>query len=63
MNFVQKTQADHYARIHSMKQTVRNPLVSLREMAAEPFRLFFPLGVLAGLIGVSLWPLHFMGVK
>jgi len=33
-----------------------------RQVAAEPFRLFFPLGVLFGLLGVSLWPLHFLGV-
>lgn len=32
------------------------------ELAAEPFRLFFPLGVLLGVTGVSLWPLHFLGV-
>lgn len=31
----------------------------MRELAAEPFRLFFPLAVLAGLAGVSLWPLYF----
>lgn len=31
----------------------------MRELAAEPFRLFFPLAVLVGLAGVSLWPLHF----
>lgn len=28
----------------------------------EPFRIFFPLGVLAGISGVSLWPLYFTGV-
>ncbi len=28
----------------------------------EPFRLFFPAGVLAGILGVSLWPLHFGGL-
>ncbi|MGZ4965036.1 MAG: NnrS family protein [Limisphaerales bacterium] len=36
--------------------------ISMRELAAEPFRLFFPLAVLVGLAGVSLWPLHFGGV-
>jgi uncharacterized protein involved in response to NO len=29
---------------------------------AEPFRLFFPLGTLVGLSGVSLWPLFFAGL-
>jgi uncharacterized protein involved in response to NO len=29
---------------------------------AEPFRIFFPLGVLAGISGVSLWPLYFSGM-
>ena len=28
----------------------------------EPFRIFFPLGLLAGVMGVSLWPLYFAGV-
>jgi uncharacterized protein involved in response to NO len=28
----------------------------------EPFRLFFPLAVLAGLIGTLAWPLHFSGL-
>ncbi len=28
----------------------------------EPFRLFFPLAVLVGISGVSLWPLYFSGV-
>jgi uncharacterized protein involved in response to NO len=28
----------------------------------EPFRIFFPLGTLVGLSGVSLWPLFFTGI-
>jgi len=28
----------------------------------EPFRIFFPLGVLTGISGVSLWPLYFAGI-
>jgi uncharacterized protein involved in response to NO len=28
----------------------------------EPFRIFFPLGVLVGISGVSLWPLYFTGI-
>jgi uncharacterized protein involved in response to NO len=28
----------------------------------EPFRIFFPLGVLVGISGVSLWPLFFFGL-
>jgi uncharacterized protein involved in response to NO len=31
------------------------------QFAAEPFRVFFPLGVLSGTLGVALWPLHFLG--
>lgn len=30
-------------------------------LAEEPFRVFFPLGILASVIGVALWPLHFAG--
>jgi uncharacterized protein involved in response to NO len=28
----------------------------------EPFRLFFPIGALMGVLGVSLWPLFYAGV-
>jgi uncharacterized protein involved in response to NO len=35
--------------------------VSWKEVGEEPFRLFFPAGVLAGVVGVLLWPLHFAG--
>jgi uncharacterized protein involved in response to NO len=39
------------------------PLPSLRTMfCEEPFRVFFPLGLLAGIVGLSLWPLFFWGV-
>lgn len=31
--------------------------VSFADLHREPFRIFFPVAVLAGLIGVSLWPL------
>lgn len=37
-----------------------SPFVTL--FAREPFRLFFPLATLAGIIGVLLWPLHLLGV-
>ena len=33
----------------------------LTRLAGEPFRLFFPLGVLASVIGVMLWPAVFRG--
>lgn len=33
----------------------------MADLAREPFRLFFPAGVLAGIVGVALWPLHFWG--
>jgi uncharacterized protein involved in response to NO len=33
------------------------------DLGKEPFRIFFPAGVLAGLIGVALWPLYFSGVS
>ena len=36
--------------------------VTIGEVGKEPFRLFFPEGVLAGIVGVSLWPLHFGGL-
>src|SRR6266498_5921626 len=34
--------------------------ISFPDLAREPFRIFFPAGVHAGIVGVSLWPLYFM---
>src|SRR5215470_444110 len=28
----------------------------------DPYRLFFPLGILLGVMGVSIWPLYYFGV-
>lgn len=36
--------------------------VSTKDLAAEPFRLFFPAAVIVGILGVSLWPLYFSGI-
>ncbi len=35
--------------------------IGFAALGNEPFRLFFPAGVLAGILGVMLWPLHFAG--
>lgn len=35
--------------------------ISLDDLCEEPFRLFFPSAVIAGILGVSMWPLHFSG--
>jgi len=40
----------------------RGTRITLAALAAEPFRLLFPAGVLAGITGVALWPLHYLGV-
>ena len=44
---------------NEVEQTRR---VELTDLGKEPFRLFFPAGVLAGIVGVALWPMHFGGV-
>ncbi len=36
--------------------------ISFMDLGREPFRIFFPAGVLAGIVGVSLWPLYFAHV-
>jgi uncharacterized protein involved in response to NO len=36
--------------------------ITREDLGREPFRIFFPAGVLAGVVGVILWPLHFWGV-
>jgi uncharacterized protein involved in response to NO len=35
---------------------------SLAQICQEPFRIFFPAGLLLGIVGVSLWILYYMGV-
>ncbi len=35
--------------------------LTLAIVCEEPFRLFFPLAVVAGLVGTLVWPLHFIG--
>ena len=45
------------------KKTRSRHSVSFPRLAAgEPFRLMFPLGFLAGTVGVALWPLFYGGV-
>lgn len=34
---------------------------SIQLLCREPFRLFFPVGLLLGITGVSLWPLYYAG--
>lgn len=31
-------------------------------LAREPFRVFFPLATLSGMVGVALWPLNLLGI-
>src|SRR6476661_4639000 len=42
-----------------MTTEVSKRRISFTDLGREPFRIFFPTGVLAGLVGVSLWPLYF----
>lgn len=45
---------------------MKSPAPRLRfapgELGAEPFRLFFPAGVLAAVVGLLLWPLHLLDI-
>jgi uncharacterized protein involved in response to NO len=34
---------------------------SVRVICQEPFRIFFPAGIALGIIGVTLWPLYYLG--
>jgi uncharacterized protein involved in response to NO len=47
---------------HAITNNVPSRRISLADLGREPFRILFPAAVLAGLIGVSLWPLYFTGV-
>ncbi len=35
----------------------------LRLVCEEPFRVFFPAGVLLGVVGVSLWVVFYLGMR
>jgi hypothetical protein len=35
---------------------------SFTQICQEPFRIFFPTGILLGLLGVSLWLLFYFGL-
>lgn len=45
-----------------MTDGVSKRRISFTDLGREPFRIFFPAGVLAGIVGVSLWPLYFTRV-
>src|SRR5437763_838668 len=45
-----------------MTAIVAKDQIPFAHFGREPFRIFFPAGVLAGIVGVSLWPLYFMRV-
>ena len=45
---------------HPENRPARRPYLSL--CPAEPFRIFFPIGMLFGISGVSLWPLFYLGI-
>src|SRR5438552_18474291 len=36
--------------------------ITFADLGREPFRVLFPEAVLAGILGVSLWPLYFSGL-
>src|SRR5262245_10921453 len=44
----------------SRKRAKMGNRIQLSDMGREPFRIFFPAGVLSGIVGVSLWPLYFL---
>ena len=37
------------------------PTAAVHGTSADPYRIFFPLGVLMGIAGVSIWPLFYWG--
>jgi uncharacterized protein involved in response to NO len=61
-NIVIKTHGTNTNIFAPMSRPVLKKRLSLNAIAREPFRILFPAGVLAGIVGVSLWPLHFLGV-
>src|SRR6266705_1857062 len=36
--------------------------MELHGKTADPYRIFFPLGIVLGVMGVAIWPLYYYGV-
>src|SRR5438034_7409234 len=36
--------------------------MELHGKPADPYRIFFPLGIVLGAMGVSIWPLYYFGL-
>jgi uncharacterized protein involved in response to NO len=41
---------------------MQTPKHSIQLICEEPFRLFFPVGLTLGIVGVSVWPLYYAGL-
>jgi uncharacterized protein involved in response to NO len=55
-------------RLHARRRAEASRLdmlrnITFKDLGQEPFRVFFPAGVLAGVVGVALWPLYFSGIR
>src|SRR5688572_24364373 len=48
--------------VRSLAVETESPFPNLTRFAREPFRIFFPLALFAGIVGVALWPLHLLGI-
>ena len=48
-------------RLKASPSPITGRWIRLDDLAREPFRLFFPVATLAGLIGVALWPVMLLG--
>ena len=51
----------HAKRVASAPPGTVSRWVTFADLHHEPFRLFFPVAVIAGLIGVALWPMMLLG--
>jgi uncharacterized protein involved in response to NO len=51
-------QADH---LQNQMTDAHSRPITLADLGREPFRVLFPIAVLAGMLGVAVWPLHFAG--
>ena len=49
-------------KTHQLSSAAEDQRRLSADCCEEPFRLFFPLGALLGVLGVSVWPLFYAGV-
>src|SRR5437879_5089050 len=61
--FLKRPVCQYVNRLHGDRELRMQSLSPMDHgKATDPYRLFFPLGIILGTMGVSIWPLYYYGV-